>query len=85
MKAIPGGCQNVTLSEFCRCCCRAAGSGLRQISSWVRPYNLRCSKGSQEEKDDFEIAMSVPEIGSIAAIPILAEIGNYKDFSENAR
>ncbi len=32
-------------------------------------------------KDDLEIAMSVPGIGFTAAATILAEIGNYRDFS----
>lgn len=42
---------------------------------------MRLSRESLEKKDDLRIAMSVPGIGFKTATTILAEIGNYRDFS----
>jgi transposase len=43
--------------------------------------DLEIKQRTSGRKDDLKIAMSVPGIGFTAATTILAEIGNYRDFS----
>jgi transposase len=43
--------------------------------------DLEIKRRTSGRKDDLKIAMSVPGIGFTAATTILAEIGNYRDFS----
>jgi transposase len=51
------------------------------ITQQITEIDLEIKQCIARRKDDLEIAMSMPGIGFTAASAILAEIGNYNDFS----
>jgi transposase len=51
------------------------------ITQHIAEIDLKIEQSIVRRKDDLETAMSMPGIGFTAASTILAEIGNYNDFS----
>ena len=59
--------------------------GLEQIESIQKRINEldeEIKSRVESRRDDLRIAMSIPEIGFTAAVIILAEIGDFKDFDK---